>query len=148
MTYDPQKNSKRNSNSNDERPRVSMPECLSPSEHRAPRPGIDSWDNEGGHAAAPPRTAADGNRRRKKTTSSPALLADVRSAGQSETAADELRRLTQELSAIGCRVGHLGHTSETLVLLSRTMVLMAGSVSSLVERVTQLESKAVPSPTA
>jgi hypothetical protein len=70
------------------------------------------------------------------------------SAGRVESDAAELGRLTQELAAIGCRVGQLGHTSETLVLLARTLVLIAGSLSSIGERVNRLERNVMPPATA
>jgi hypothetical protein len=57
-----------------------------------------------------------------------------------ESEATELRRLSEELTSIGSRVGHLGHTSETLVLLARTSVLLAQTVASLAARVALTEN--------
>jgi hypothetical protein len=56
----------------------------------------------------------------------------------------EVQRLSEELASIGNRAGNLGHTSEILNLLARTMVLMGQDLSSLAERVGRLERNPLP----
>jgi hypothetical protein len=122
-----------------------LPGAAPPAERPSPRPGIDSWDNEGGRAAATTQDAANRRRKRKQTAVPHPVRADARSTpSPSESDAAELARLSQELAAIGCRVGQLGHTSETLVLLARITVLLVGRLSTVTERIARLERGQMP----
>jgi hypothetical protein len=117
-------------------------EATTPRDHPAPLPGIEGWDNEGGHAQPAPRDADRRRRRKQTTTATAAAVAELKSAAHpNESDAAELRRLSQQLAAIGSRVGQLGHTSDTLVLIARTTVLIADSLSSLAERLKRLEQR-------
>ena len=120
-------------------------DATTPRAHPASLPGIEGWDNEGGHAQATPRAVDDRRRRRKQTATAPAAVTELPDVARPvDSDAAELRRLSQELATIGSRVGQLGHASDTLVLLARTTVLIAGSLSSLAERVTRLERTETP----